>query len=183
MTQQYNFILVFCNKSTHTFEGLSLPPPKSCADTSTVGCTRATHVRTDNIEFTSENINKFSIERIWGNLFGKSSCRAASRGVWRSWNTTTPAPGTGKLCSDRDKLHWEHWARSEHSAPLERPWNLWARAIGETLWNYILTHGTVSEKKKTCIWHPLAEVPSRTSPFTYFLTCISWPKPAAEVAS
>lgn len=100
MTQQYNFILVFCSKSTHTFEGLSLPPPKSCADTSMVGCTRATHVRTDNIEFTSENINKFSIERIWGNLFGKSSCRAASRGVWRSWNTTTPAPGPGKLCSD-----------------------------------------------------------------------------------
>lgn len=32
MTQQYNFILFFCNKSTHTAEGLQ-PPPKPCAET------------------------------------------------------------------------------------------------------------------------------------------------------
>lgn len=180
MTQQYNFISVFCNKSTHTLEGLSLPPPKSCTDTSMGGCTRATHVRTDNIEFTSEDINKFSTERIWGNLFGKSSCRAASCGVWCSWNITTPAPGMGKLCLDHTALRTrgQKWAQCTFGETM--------KPLGTSYWgNFVKLHLDTRNslwKEENVHLASLSKSPKQ-NPSIHPFSCISWPKPAAEVAS
>lgn len=73
MTQQNKFILVFRNKSSHTAEGLSVPPPNPAQ--------RHFYVMlhtfySDYIKLTSENITKVSVERICENIFGNGSSRA-----------------------------------------------------------------------------------------------------------
>lgn len=184
MTQQYNFILFFCNKSAHMVEGLSVPPPKSCAET--LLC-YAAHVLLRQYQI---HIWKHTEVQCWENLkepFLETAAAeptlAASHRAWRMWGSTTiPAPRGGKLCLDNciEKKGTKMKANITH---LKRQWNLWAKALMETWWHYILTHGTVSEKKKSCICHPLGAALCRTSQYTYLLTCSSRPKSEAEVDS
>lgn len=154
-----------------------------------LGCTHATHVQTDNIKFTSENINKFSTERIWENLFGNSNCRACARS-----STQFGAWGT--------RYQLQGWGSSAWTMALKRLEQKWMQSV--PFWETMKPMGkkkkkrerkrkkrkekaaTVEitffhKKKKTHTWHPLAIVPYRTLPFTSLLACISWPKPEAKV--
>lgn len=121
-----------------------------------------------------------------GTFFGNSSSRAYTSSFTQSLahvgSTIIPAPRGGKLCLDNciEKKGTKMKANITHR---KRQWNLWAKAIMETRWHYILTHGTVFEKKKSCICHPLGAAPCRTSQYTYLLTWSSRPKSEAEADS
>lgn len=155
MTQQYKFILIFCNKA-HTrlrgFPCLLLNPAQ-----------RHLYVilhtfYSDNIEFTSENINKFSVERIWENLFGNSSSRAYTSSFTQSLahveeHNYTSSKGD-KLCFHNctEKNGTKINASILRDNETSRQKLLW-RLHGNTF----LTHGTV--------WNKTIHLPSlRSSP-------------------
>lgn len=150
-----------------------------------LGCTHATHVQTDNIKFTSENINKFSTERIWENLFGNSSCRAcaSSSTQFGAWGTRYQLQGWGSSAWTMALKRLEQkWMQSVPFWETMKPMGKKKKKKGkkkQLLWK--LHFATSLKKKKTHTWHPLAIVLCRTLPFTSLLACISWPKPEAKV--